>query len=129
MCEHEFESQNIVCPDCGGNGRRHLHAMGPEQCITCHGRGNISGKPIHKLITNLETALIDNLYNQLAAAKAELAAEIAKKDRMIEMACDRLSNYRKCPPEVCDLPYHPGDIECCKHWRKWLGKAALEGKP
>ena len=52
------------------------------------------------------------------------AGEIAKRDRMIERACDRLSNFRKCPPEVCDLPYHPGDVECCKHWRKWLEKEA-----
>ena len=62
--------------------------------------------------------------NQIAALLEQQAEEIAKKDRMIEMACDRLSNYRKCPPEVCDLPYHPGDIECCKHWRKWLEKEA-----
>ena len=59
---------------------------------------------------------------------ARLEAEIAKKDRMVENACDRLSKFRKCPPEVCDLPYHPGDVECCKHWRKWLEKEAEESK-
>lgn len=78
---------------------------------------------IHPL-TDAECKGIESLIQQQQQQIEQQAAEIAKKDRMIDKACDRLSNYRKCPPEICDLPYHPGDVECFKHWRKWLEKEA-----
>lgn len=46
--------------------------------------------------------------------------QIEAQAKQIELACSKLTKFRKCPPVVCDLSYHPGDAECVKHWQKWL---------
>ena len=52
--------------------------------------------------------------------------QIEAQAKQIELACSKLTKFRKCPPVVCDLSYHPGDAECVKHWHKWLEQQVKE---
>ena len=119
MCEHEF-----ICPNCNGNGYLELHAMGPEKCNVCRGKGVVQSMPTN-LIANLEKALLNDLYQQLAAANAriaelekELSTEKIHREKLLDEKYDEKgiclsSRLHEANARIAELERQKAELHKC----------------